>query len=82
MGFGKMIKAAALGAVCMSGVAVAAPGAPVRAADSAVVSKSVRSSAQAGSENELAGGSLVLALLAAAAVIAGIVAIADGGGSN
>ncbi len=71
MRFGKLGMAAVAAASLVS--------APVMAQAVESVSQPVRASAEASSENDLEGGSgIILAILAAAAVIAGIIIAADG----
>ncbi|GAB5488579.1 MAG: hypothetical protein Pars2KO_21490 [Parasphingorhabdus sp.] len=71
MRFGKLGMAAVAAASLVS--------APVMAQAVETSSQSVRTSAQAADESELEGGSgIILAILAAAAIIAGIIIAADG----
>ncbi|VWX57497.1 hypothetical protein [Sphingorhabdus sp. 109] len=71
MRFGKIGMAAAAAASLVS--------APVLAQASQPVSSAVRTSATVEGENDLEGGSgIIIAILAAAAVIAGIIIAADG----
>lgn len=79
MRFGK-ITMAAVSALALVGTPVLAqasnPAAKLSVA--AAQSKSARAGAAVRGENELAGGSIIIAVIAAAAVIAGIIIAADG----
>ncbi len=73
MRLGKYLMAAAAATMAVA-PAVAAPANP---AASLSVAKSVRTGAVSGKKNELAGGGILIAVLAVAAVAAGIVVVAD-----
>jgi hypothetical protein len=73
MRFGKSLLAAA----AISMAATPALAAPANVAASLSVAQSARVGSATSQKNELAGGGIVIAVLAVAAVIAGIVIIAD-----
>ena len=73
MRLGKYLMAAAAATMAVA-PAVAAPANP---AASLSVAKSVRTGSVSGKTNELAGGGILIAVLAVAAVAAGIVVVAD-----
>ena len=73
MRLGKYLMAAAAATMAVA-PAVAAPANP---AASLSVAKSVRAGSVSGKKNELAGGGILIAVLAVAAVAAGIVVVAD-----
>ena len=73
MRLGKYLMAAAAATMAVA-PAVAAPANP---AASLSVAKSARTGAVPGKKNELAGGGILIAVLAVAAVAAGIVVVAD-----
>jgi len=87
MKLNKLSAAVALAATCVSGMAMAAG--PVRASDSLTVSHpvsarvgtlstSARTGVRHDDSSHLAGGGLIIAILAAGAVVAGIVAATSG----
>lgn len=61
---------------------LAAATAALTLAASPAMAQADRSSAPAGDAEELGGGSLVIAILAIAAIIAGIIIAADGGSTS
>ncbi len=71
---------AALAATALVAAPVAA--APYNPAASLSVAKSVRTATKSTKKNELAGGGLIIALLAGVAVVAGVVIIADNNDSD
>lgn len=73
MRLGKYLMAAAAATMAVA-PAVAAP---VNPAASLSVAKSVHTGSVSGKKNELAGGGILIAVLAVAAVAAGIVVVAD-----
>ena len=78
MRFGKILLAAA----AVSMVATPALAAPANPAASLSVSKSVRAGSATNGKSKMAQGGIIIAVLAAAAVIAGIVVIADDNGKS
>ena len=71
---------AALAATALTAAPVVA--APANPAASLSLSKSVRTGATAHKKSDLAGGGLLIAILASVAVVVGIVVVADGGNSD
>lgn len=74
--------AGSLAALAMIATPVAASAAPVNAASSLSVAKSVRASAPSGKKSELAGGGILAALIAAGVVAIGVVAIVQDNNSD
>jgi hypothetical protein len=87
----KIISMMAIGLAFGSTAALASNAAPVRASNlhavaapvaGTVIGRTGRSSAHADTQSNLVGGTLIIALLAGAAVVAGVVAATDNGNSK